>query len=458
MTEIPRRSVLIAGLGVAGAALAKPYLANAAATTVTMWWNQGFYAQEDAAFQAIIADWEKASGNKAEITMLPGQALNEKIISALTSGQVPDLMYADNGPGQIIPQAAWHGQLIDVSDVVETQKNEFSPTALESAQFYDLANKRRAYYGVPFKGSTLNIPFWASLVEKAGYKVSEMPDTWDKFFDFFKPVQKALRKQHMRHAYGLGYTMSTTGDDPNNTFNQFLVGQGGGGIVTPKGELNTKDPQVREAFIKALEQITSAFKEGYVPPSALNWADPDNNNAFHAKEVVMTPNDTISISAAVESNKQWFDHDIRTATLPHDNQGKPVPVLLGVELAFIPKAARNIEVAKDFLKYLIVPAHLNGYLKQARGRWLPVMPSMVHNDKWWTTANQHVEAAVRQGVLGPTMTWFYVFNPAWAQVDAEHLFSIAESDIINGMTPAKATDKAFARMETIFSQYSIHQA
>jgi hypothetical protein len=56
------------------------------------------------------------------------------------------------------------------------------------------------------------------------------------------------------------------------------------------------------------------------------------------------------------------------------------------------------------------------------------------------------------------MTWFYVYNPAWAQVDAEHLFSIAESDINNGMMPAKATDKAFAPMETIFSQYSIHQA
>jgi hypothetical protein len=28
--------------------------------------------------------------------------------------------------------------------------------------------------------------------------------------------------------------------------------------------------------------------------------------------------------------------------------------------------------------------------------------------------------AIRQGALGPTMTWFYVFNPAHAQVDAEH--------------------------------------
>ena len=56
----------------------------------------------------------------------------------------------------------------------------------------------------------------------------------------------------MRHTYGLGYTLSTTGDDPNNTFNQFLVAYGGGGIVTPDGQLHTKDAKVRKAVIKAL--------------------------------------------------------------------------------------------------------------------------------------------------------------------------------------------------------------
>ncbi len=455
MNHVGRRAVLGGSLGIATAALAKPYIARAAATTVTLWWNQGFYQQEDAAFRSLISDWEKASGNKAEVTLLPGQALNEKIVSAITSGQVPDLMYADNGPGQIIPQSAWHGKLVDVTDVVETQTNELSPTAIEGSKFYDSVAKKRAFYGVPFKSSALNIPVWNSLVEKAGYKMSDMPKNWDDWFKFFEPVQKELRKKGMRHTYGLGYTMSTNGDDPNNTFNQFLIAQGGGAIVTPQGKLNTKDPQVREAFIKTITQVTSAFKDGYVPPSALNWGDPDNNNAFHAKEIVMTPNDTISISQAVIDNKQWYN-DIVTANFPLDNQSKRVSALLGVQTAFIPKGAANVDVAKEFLRYLIVPAHINNYLKQALGRWLPVMPSLVHNDKWWTD-DPHRKAAVDEGVLGPTSVWFYVYNPAYAQVNAEHLASIAYSDVINGMTPDKATDKAFARMETIFAQYNIAQ-
>ena len=84
------------------------------------------------------------------------------------------------------------------------------------------------------------------------------------------------------------------------------------------------------------------------------------------------------------------------------------------------------------------------------------MPSIVHNDPYWLDpADPHRGPAVRQGVLGPTMSWFYVFNPAYAQVDAEHVFEVAESDIINGMAPDKATDKAFARIEEIFAGYPI---
>ena len=82
-----------------------------------------------------------------------------------------------------------------------------------------------------------------------------------------------------------------------------------------------------------------------------------------------------------------------------------------------PKGAKNADAAKDFLRYLIQPANLGDYLKEAKGRWLPVMPSIVHNDPYWLDPKDpHRAPAVRQGVLGPTMTWFYVFNPAYAQV------------------------------------------
>ncbi len=62
-------------------------------------------------------------------------------------------------------------------------------------------------------------------------------------------------------------------------------------------------------------------------------------------------------------------------------------------------------------------------------------------------------------LLGPTLPIHEVFNPAIAQVNSEHLFSIAEFDVIKaGMAPEAAIDKAFKRIEEIFTKYPIQQA
>ena len=49
--------------------------------------------------------------------------------------------------------------------------------------------------------------------------------------------------------------------------------------------------------------------------------------------------------------------------------------------------------------------------------------------------------------------------PAVAQVGAEHVFSVAEADVmINGMAPEQAVEKAFKRAEEIFAKYPIAQS
>ena len=43
---------------------------------------------------------------------------------------------------------------------------------------------------------------WQSLVEKAGYKIEDIPKTWDAYYDFFKEVQKKLRAQGSARSMG----------------------------------------------------------------------------------------------------------------------------------------------------------------------------------------------------------------------------------------------------------------
>ena len=93
MSILTRRSVLRASMGIAAAGtFSRPYIANAQAKTATMWWSQGFVPQEDDAFRKVVADYEKASGNKIDYSIVPFAPLRQKIISAITSGVVPDLV------------------------------------------------------------------------------------------------------------------------------------------------------------------------------------------------------------------------------------------------------------------------------------------------------------------------------------------------------------------------------
>ena len=100
----------------------------------------------------------------------------------------------------------------------------------------------------------------------------------------------------------------------------------------------------------------------------------------------------------------------------------------------VPKGAKNIPVAKEFLKYSIDPNVLGAYLQGGLGRFLPPMPSIVENDKafWLDPKNEPLAAYTRQGIYGPTIPQYEVFNPARAQVSTEHVFALAIIDVIGG--------------------------
>src|SRR5580700_5295698 len=131
-----RRSLGIAAAG----AFARPFIANAAATTATVWWVQGFAQEEDVSFRKILADYQKASGNTIDYSIIPYAPMRQKIVSAITSGVVPDVI--QNTPGEVLALYAWDDKLVDVSDVVETQREEYSETALLTAYCYNNVAKK----------------------------------------------------------------------------------------------------------------------------------------------------------------------------------------------------------------------------------------------------------------------------------------------------------------------------
>jgi len=457
MSRMSRRSLIRGSLGLTAAGvLARPWIAKAAAGTAVIWRDQGFVPEEDSAFRATVADYEKTSGNKIELSIMPFLALNQKIVSALTTGDVPDLIF-HIAPSTILPQNAWNDKLVDVSDIVEAHQSELSHTALLSSNYYNSVTKRRAYYMVPTCQGAEPFHIWGDLVEKAGFNLSDAPKTWDAYWDFFKPMQKALRGKGMRKIYAIGPQMTTVGpNDGNGLMAHFMIANGGAGIVTKDGKLHTEDPKVREAAIRSVAWLTDAYKEGYVPPEALSWNDADDNNAFHEKLLVMDFDGSLSTELAMIKDKKAYYEQMVTVGLPLANDGKPMPAQIGAGGLFIPKGARNIDVARDLARFFLRPEVLNANLKNGLGRVVPSIPQIVKDDPWWLDkSDPHRPPYVQESVLGPTVPAYTGFNPAWGQVNAEQLWGQAHADVIkNGMTPTAAVDKAFKRMETIFARFT----
>jgi multiple sugar transport system substrate-binding protein len=458
LAKMSRRSVIGGTLGLAAAGtLARPYIANAQAKTAVCWLNQGFVKQEDEAMNKTCQDYMKASGNKLDYSIMPFMAQNQKTISALTSGDVPDLVFMD-APSSIIPQNAWDDKIMDVSDVVAPYESQLHETAKLGATFYNKATKKRSYYLCPIKQGATPFHIWGDLVEKAGAKMSDIPPKWDDHWKFFAQLQAPLRAKGMRKVYTCGLQITTVGpNDGNNVFTHFLIANGGEGIITPDGKLHVDDPKVREAAIKSVEVMTDLYKQGVVPPEALSWNDADDNNGFHEKLFVMDFDGTLSTELAMISDKQAFYHDMQTLAPKLKNDGTPMKTQINAGGGFIPKGAKNFEVAKDFMKYFMQPDVMNDNLKGGLGRWFPTIHSVVEKDPWWLNSGEPcLKPYIEEGVLNPTLPVYEGYTPAWGQANAEQLWGLAHADVIkNGMKVSDAVDKAFKRCSEIFAKVSM---
>jgi multiple sugar transport system substrate-binding protein len=457
MRTVRRRTVLGATLGAVGGTLGRPYIASAQAKTAVCWINQGFVKQEDDAMDKTCQDYMKESGNKLDYSIMPFMAQNQKTISALTSGDVPDLVFMD-APATILPQNAWDDKILDVSDIVAPYVSQLSETAKLGATFYNKATKKRSYYLCPIKQGATPFHIWGDLVEKAGHKLSEIPPKWDDHWNFFASMQKPLRAKGMRKLYACGLQITTVGpNDGNNLFVHFLIANGGEGLVTPDGQLHTDDPKIREAAIKSVELMTNLYKQGVVPPEALSWNDADDNNGFHEKLFVMDFDGTLSTELAMIDDKQAFYHDMYTLAPRLKNDGTPMKTQINAGGGFIPKGAKGAEVAKDFMKYFMQPQIMNANLKAGLGRWFPTIHSLVKTDPWWLNSGEPcLKPYIEEGVLNPTLPVWEGYTPAWGQASAEQLWGQAHADVIkNGVKVADAVDKAFKRCNEIFSKVTM---
>ncbi len=453
-----RKSMTLALIG-AGLLAGVPALAQ---EKLTVWWVKGFYKAEDTALLAAIKRFEdRNKGIKVELSQYPIQDMIPKTVSALDSGNPPDVAYADSYDFQVTAKWAYDGKLEDLSSVINPLRAKFEPHALSTTFLYNNTSQSRAYYAFPLKQQTMHIQYWKDMLADAGFKDSDIPRTWKEYWSFWcDKVQPAYRQKTGQRGYGSGFPM---GVDSTDTFYSFLTFMDAYNVklVNDSGKLLVDDPSVRAGLINAMTDYTAAYAKGCTPPSSTSWKDPDNNVAFHNKTIVMTHNATISIAAKWlddmnnasltqaqrDLGKKNYTELIATAGFPNKPDGSKMIYRAAVKTGVIFKEARNKPAAKKFLTFLLDEANLTPYVEGSLGRWFPVQLKAQQSPFW--KGDPHRLAVYNQFMAGTT-PFEFTKNFKFTTLNNENVWAKAMNRILNEKMPVdKAVDEMIARIKTV---------
>ncbi len=422
-------------------------------TVLRVWWDKGYILEEDEALRQVVSQWEKQTGNTVNLSFYNNDELSQKAQRAIQAGSPPDVLMNDNADRMLNPRLAWEGKLVDVSELIQPIKQLYPKTVLESVYFYNNLKKQRSYYAIPIHQGIPHIFYWRDLLKLAGKNEKDIPQDWDAFWEFWKQVQDTLLTQHNQKIYGIGFPMSVGAVDTYEVFEQILEAYDIQ-LLDSQGQLRVDNPKVRQGIIDCIDWYTKFYRQGYVPPEAVHWLNPDNNRSLLNRLIVMTANNSLSIPAAVRHNPDIYLNRLGTIGYPNKPNGKPMRYLALVKQAVVLADAKNQKLAKDFLAYLIQPEITGNYLKAAGGRFLPVH-KLVWKDPFWTDkSDRHISTAAKPITMGQTRLFYTAQNPAYSTVVKENIWGKAlRKVVVDGISPQQAADEAIARLQEIFDQW-----
>ena len=119
------------------------------------------------------------------------------------------------------------------------------------------------------------------------------------------------------------------------------------------------------------------------------------------------------------------------------------------------KDGRNVETAKDFVRFLVGESWLAHYLDSVGERLLPPMPKLREGPLWLDTSDPHRMASVMQIASRPTQYEYAVVSGDWRYdlVRQELVWAKAIHRVAaEGITPEQAVDEAIARIKEILSE------
>ena len=447
-----RRGFLATGTAAAllGACSSKSLLDGSSDNPLEIWWSEGYYPEEADVIELIVNRWRDQAGVDVKLLFFNETEIVARAVAAARGGPHPDVLYGYGLSSMALPHLAKNGLLQDQRELVEPLESDFLPGVLRSVTYRNQRTNKTGVFAVPLSQQFVNLHYWSDLLSESQIG-GVIPSEWSEFWSLWSEAQDRLRSRGFSDVYGIGLPMSPLANDTSEIFEYFLQSYGAE-IVDDQGRLTLDNPVVRKAVVAALVDYTNHYRDGFVPPDAVDWSDADNNISFLSSLSLMMANPTLSVPGSQVSDELTYVKRLKSVAWPNTLAGRPMNVIPRMNSVVVFANSTHHDQAESFVSYLLHTPNLALFLKGTMGRFLPVVHSLWKQAYWKDSDDPHLRVA--QKALRHIQLPFNVLNPAYSEVLNQRVWGKAIQAVAEKRLPvAQAADDAMKAIEVIFEAW-----
>jgi len=316
--------------------------------------------------------------------------------------------------------------LADMSDLVDALVKKYGPMydfCREAAYYKEHWVAMPAYWGA-FPGS-YNKKYFDEVGEKP-------PDTWE---DLVLAGKKLKSKGHP-----VGIPISQT-PDAISTLGPIMWAYGAKAVDADGKTVTVNSPETAEA----IEYVKRLYKET-MEPEVLSWDDSSNNRFLISGKGAWIANPPSPYLTAKTRNMPIAE-EIYFQLMPAGPKGRHTTTF--IRSLGIWKFSKNIEPAKEFVKFFFVEENYNDYVNAALAFDAPVFKSMEDHPVW--KIDPKYEPFKESGRYGHLYGWPAPGDERSQQVTNNYIIPIMFAKAVGGTPPKEAMAWAEEEIKRIYT-------
>ncbi len=294
----------------AASAIASLFIGQAAmAEDTVVFWQFSTRDADIAAWNEAIASFETANPDiKVEMEIVPWAEQQQRLVTALTTGGLPDVSMLGNN---VVAQFEAAGALAPLDDYFAAYGKEHGYDVAADVWpgdkgYYNLDGK---WWASPVIVETRALYYRTDLMEKAGLDPTKPPQTWDELIDAAAKIKEATG------TYGWAAPMSLDYFTIQNFMSTYL--SYGARMLNDEGKCGFDTPEFRQA----LETFTSAYSKGVTHPDAPSMPGTAFRRGFLDGNFAMII-DSPNIAKDIENEKPAWADSVKIAMVPEGPKGR----------------------------------------------------------------------------------------------------------------------------------------